>query len=484
MSARTDRKPGQSRSNERAGAAASVLPDEPSCIFRLAGADVYCVDLNVRFAQRLDLDPDLARGRPVRDLLDADPALDILRAVRRCVSGRRLVKASVSGTRSDAAKVVRLNFERIDSEQVLATVPDTAVFGRRQSDKDILETLGAVDGGTIYVLNMQTSSVLFATERVQDIIGYSRERVEGLVADPSAPGSTFFQALFHPDDAAAVAIHFADLRRARDDTVVTLLCRVRHATAGWRWVEARSRVLSRARDGSVERVVGFAVDITEQRQLHADLQATSFALLRAEENERRRIAREIHDSTAQHLVALDLGLSRLEKVVRSNPEGVREWIDEMRSLTRTAHQELRVATFALHPPELEQSGLADTLRDLIRGFGRRTGLEAEFNIEGTPRPVAPAAEHALLRVSQEALLNTHKHARAKVARLRLIYQDTAIAVEIEDDGVGANAGRGKPDAAGVGLQSMKARLAALGGVLSIASGGGGFLVRASIPQPD
>jgi PAS domain S-box-containing protein len=487
MSARTDRKPRQSRSSERTDTVAHVLPDEPSCILRLAGGDTYVVDLNVRFAQRFDLDLDLAlsRGRSVRDLLQAEAALDIMRAVRRCITGRRTVKASVSAARRAGAKVVRLNLRRIDNDLVLATMPDMVVFGRRQSDKDKLETLGAVDGGAIYVTDMQTRSILFATERVNEIIGYSRETIEGLVADPSAPGSEFFQALFHPDDAAAVAIHFADLRRAHDDAVVTLLCRVRHATAGWRWIEARSRVLSRARDGSVERVVGFAVDITEQRQLHADLQATSFALLRAEENERRRIAREIHDSTAQHLVALDLGFARLEKIVRNGPEGVREWVDEMRGLTRTAHQELRVATFALHPPELEQSGLADTLRDLIRGFGRRTGLEVEFHVEGTPRPIAPAAELAVLRVSQEALLNTHKHARAKVAKLRLIYEETAIVVEIEDDGVGAAMGQAKLwDAAGVGLQSMKARLAALGGVLSIVSGRRGFMVRASIPQSD
>jgi signal transduction histidine kinase len=244
-------------------------------------------------------------------------------------------------------------------------------------------------------------------------------------------------------------------------------------------------VLSRTGRGVVERVIGIAVDVTEQRQLSAELRATSFALLRAEENERRRIARDIHDSTAQHIVALDLGLGRLENMAPPGLPGVQEWIEEMRSLTKTAHQELRVATFALHPPELEHTGLADTLRDLIRGFGRRTGLSAEFHIEGTPRTVSPPAEHALLRVSQEALLNIHKHARAKVAKLRLRYEDAAIFLEIEDDGIGAAATQNKLwEAAGVGLQSMKARLAALDGVLSIISGRNGFMVRAHVRLVD
>jgi signal transduction histidine kinase len=217
--------------------------------------------------------------------------------------------------------------------------------------------------------------------------------------------------------------------------------------------------------------------VTERRQLSADLRATSFALLQAEENERRRIAREIHDSTAQHLVALDLGLSRLENMLSRGATEFRDWIDEMRSLTKTAHQELRVATFALHPPELERSGLADTLRDLIRGFGRRTGLAAEFEIEGIPRPADPAIEHALLRVSHEALLNIHKHAQARVAKMRLRYQEASIVLEVEDDGVGSES-----TLAGVGLHSMEARLAALGGSLSLVSSNTGFTVRATIHQ--
>jgi signal transduction histidine kinase len=299
----------------------------------------------------------------------------------------------------------------------------------------------------------------------------------GFVADPGEPQSDFFRSLIHPDDAAAVSAHFSDLRSAGDDNVIALLCRVRHATAGWRWIESRSRVLSRTRQGEVERAVGVSVDITERRQLSADLRATSFALLQAEENERRRIAREIHDSTAQHLVALDLGLSRLENLTREGSPDIRDWTDEMRGLIKTAHQELRVATFALHPPELERSGLADTLRDLMRGFGRRTGLTVEFEIEGVFRPAPPAVEHALLRVSQEALLNIHKHAQARVAKMRLRYLDTRVILEIEDDGVGSESVQ-----AGVGLQSMEARLAALGGSLSLLSRGNGFTVRATIHQ--
>ena len=455
-----------------------ILPPEPSGVFRLAGGNVHIDDFNAAFAVRFGIDARTARGASVKELLPIDAAMTVIRACRRCLGTSRAVKVSVPAANAHGStRYIGLVLKEIAEDSVLATIPETVVFGRRQSDRQLLETLGTIEGGTIYVLDMRSHSVLYATERVEQLLGYPRDAIEGLIVNPALPSSDFFQALFHADDTNAVAAWFTDLRNARNDAVVTLVARVRHATAGWRWVETNARVLARDRNGEVERVVGVASDITERRQLTADLRATSFALLRAEENERRRIAREIHDSTAQHLVALDLGFSRLEHISPDDPAARREWIEDMRSLTRKAQQELRVATFALHPPELERSGLADTLRDLMRGFGRRTGLVADFQVEGVVRPSAPAAEHALLRVCQEALLNIHKHARARVAKLRLRYDEHDVIIEIEDDGVGADTME-----AGVGLQSMKARLAALGGVLSIVNSGTGFLVRASLRQ--
>jgi signal transduction histidine kinase len=455
-----------------------VLGPEPSCIFRLTSGDAQIVDLNAGFAQRFEVDADEVRGRRLREILPAEVALAIIRDLRRTLIGRRSREFVIpQSSVGKGSRFIPVQLKRIGDDSVLATLPQTIAFGRRRSDRQLLETLGAVEGGVIYVVDMKSSSIVYVTERIDKLIGVPREEIEGFIADPTVPDADFFKGIFHPDDVAAVGAHFAELRKADDDTVVALLCRVRHTSAGWRWVECRSRVLSRTKQGEVERVVGVAVDITERRQLSADLRATSFALLQAEENERRRIAREIHDSTAQHLVALDLGLSRLENLLSKGVSDVREWIDEMRSLTRTAHQELRVATFALHPPELERSGLADTLRDLMRGFGRRTGLAVEFEIEGHPRSADPAVEHALLRVSQEALLNIHKHAHARVAKMRLCYQEAAIILEVEDDGIGSDS-----TLAGVGLHSMEARLAALGGSLSLVSTNTGFTVRATIHQ--
>lgn len=453
-----------------------VLGPEPSCVFRMLAGDAKIVDLNDGFAKRFEINSEDVRGQRIREILPPDAALVIVRALRRALIGRRAREVVIpQSSVGKGSRFIPVQLRRIDDDTVLATLPTKIAFGRRQSDRYMLETLGTVEGGVIYVLDMRSSSILYITERVEKLIGIPRHEVEGFVSDPSKPNADFFGSVYHPDDVPAISAHYADLRIADDDTVVALLCRARHTTAGWRWIECRSRVLSRTRTGEVERVVGVAVDVTERRQLSADLRATSFALLQAEENERRRIAREIHDSTAQHLVGLDLGLSRLEHMPMRNEADVKSWVDEMRALTKKAHQELRVATFALHPPELERSGLADTLRDLMRGFGRRTGLVAEFEIEGLPRPAAPDVEHALLRVSQEALLNIHKHARAHVAKMRLRYLPASVVLEVEDDGVGSES-----NLAGVGLQSMEARLAALGGALSITSSSSGFTVRATV----
>lgn len=465
------------RAIARTEVSAALLPSGPSCLLRAAGGDAIIIDINEAFARRFDLNTSRVRGHPVRETMQADAALAVMRGMRRALASRRAVKCTIPATIAAGTRLFRVTMKRTGADTVLASISENVAFGRRQSDSYMLETLGAVEGGIIYVTNLSTDTVEYVTDHIEKLLGYTREQIEGFVVDPSAAHSEFFQGLYYPDDAPAVIAHLADLRMASDDTVLTLLCRMRHATQGWRWIESRSRILSRNRQGAVERVVGVAVDVTEQRQLSIDLKATSFALLKAEENERRRIAGEIHDSTAQHFVALDLGLSRLENMLGPSIGDYRGWIDEMRGLIKQAHQELRVATFALHPPELSRSTLADTLRELIRGFGRRTGIAAEFQLDGVPRPSAPAVEHALLRVSQEALLNIHKHSHARVAKLRLRYEETIVVLEIEDDGIGADL----PET-GVGLQSMEARLAALGGVLSIVSGRGGFMVRASIHQ--
>src|SRR3712207_2334521 len=132
-------------------------------------------------------------------------------------------------------------------------------------------------------------------------------------------------------------------------------------------------------------------------------------LLALQEDERQRIARELHDSTAQHLVAANLGLSGLEAEVRQSPSG-RKVLAEVEGLLTAALRELRIFTYLLHPPNLANDGLQATLRDFVEGFAGRTGLVARIRIREEVDDLPSDLQRTVLRVVQEALTNVHRHA--------------------------------------------------------------------------
>ena len=381
------------------------------------------------------------------------------------------------------------DFTRTSGDRPGFTVPaaanDEVAERAPQVDLSLLEALGAVDGGTIHVVEMPSRRLRFATARVKETFGHSVERLLGETVDPTKPEADLFRQLIHKADKASVGRYLDELERAGDGTVSTLVLRVRHEDGRWLWIESRSRVLERYSDGKARSIIGVSVDVTQQRRLGRYLHGALLDLLHAEEKERRRIARELHDSTSQHLVALDLGLSRLDSMAREEVtrlQALQLRIEEFQTLTQTAQEELRVLTFAMHPPELEKAGLSGTLEALAEGFGRRTGLKVAFKLAGTIKPLAPVVELALLRVSQEALLNVYRHAHANRVAVRLMFKRDSIVLEIEDDGA-ASVAATKAKSAGVGLASMRTRVSAIGGSLSLMRSPTGFQVRVRVGNP-
>lgn len=213
---------------------------------------------------------------------------------------------------------------------------------------------------------------------------------------------------------------------------------------------------------------------------------SALALAQAEQNERRRVGRELHDSTAQLLVAAQLGLSALQRRLKLSGEPRRIVTDIRRSIA-AAQSEIRTFSFMLHPPSLYDGGLPKTLEDFGAGFGLRTGLKVTVEVGEGPWTLPDAAEMALFRVAQEALMNVYRHARARKAAVRLFRDGGFVVLEVEDDGVGMESLRhGKPPAEplGVGVASMLARMRQLDGSLTLDSRGRGLRVRARAPLPD
>jgi signal transduction histidine kinase len=260
---------------------------------------------------------------------------------------------------------------------------------------------------------------------------------------------------------------------------------MRHIDGGWRWVEARERVFGRSRDGGVRRILGFASDVTDRHRLLESLAATSRALLTAEAQERRRIARELHDSVAQHLVAIDLTLSRLERRRRSDDMDQSDLVLDIRDALSAAHREVRTFSYLLHPPDLERLGLETTLRKFLEGFGQRSGLDVNLTVTGVTPVIEPVVELALFRVAQEALMNVHKHAGSNMVDIDLRFEPSSVMLEVRDDGVGLQSSEivrlMSEDSGGVGIAAMKARMSQIGGAVELLPLRKGLLVRAMAP---
>lgn len=220
-------------------------------------------------------------------------------------------------------------------------------------------------------------------------------------------------------------------------------------------------------------------DLTEVLALRRLKREFRTTLTKTQALERERLARELHDSTAQSLAAAGLLVGRLRHDTPN--EEILQAVDELQQLLGEAQQEIRLIAYLAHPPALEKMGLVGALELLLEGFGRRTGLDTEFEIFGDPIPVSAAAEVALYRIAQEALANVHRHARAKRIRLLLCFGKRATHLVIADDGVGIPPGTlADPGSAGVGLASMRARLSEIGGRLGLRRLSPGTAILASV----
>ena len=215
-------------------------------------------------------------------------------------------------------------------------------------------------------------------------------------------------------------------------------------------------------------------DVTELVNLRLMREDFSHSLIEHQGEERRRMAREVHDSTMQLLAGMGLSLGQLKRTRHSRASG--EIVAEMELLLGEAQRELRAIAYLAHAPEVSELGLSKALRQLAGGFGRRTGLNIAINADES-LALSPAAEVAVYRFVQEALSNVHRHARATDAAVGLYQRRSMIHVAVADNGIGMPERLRR----GVGLSSMHDRIDELGGRLMIRSGNPGTVLIASLP---
>jgi len=242
-------------------------------------------------------------------------------------------------------------------------------------------------------------------------------------------------------------------------------------------------------NGTVIRVISSFADITEMKTAERAIHQLSTQLLKLQDEERRRIGRELHDGLAQTVLAVNLSLAQVRQSIPLPDEASSRAFEKARGLLQQMSREIRTLSYLLHPPLLDDLGLVSALKEYVNGFSERSGIAAQLYVLSEFGRLPQAEETALFRIVQESLANIQRHSGSATSRIRLRQEGALVTLEITDFGHGmilptnGNAQAGEVRL-GVGIPGMRERMAQLGGQLDIESGPEGTTVRATILLPD
>jgi signal transduction histidine kinase len=233
-------------------------------------------------------------------------------------------------------------------------------------------------------------------------------------------------------------------------------------------------------DGTFHGYVGGCIDITDRRDAEQMLRDLNRRLILAQEDERRRVARDLHDHLNQQLALLAIDLQQLSLHPPDALETLVESLQAAWQRTADIASDVHTISHRLHPSKLEALGLVATIRAHCRDLSRQS-LKVEFSQQGNPTGIAPDVSLSLYRIVEEALSNVARHSGASEAHVALIERAGEIVLRVSDSGRGFADAAGA--ASGLGLISMRERLQAVGGTLTIASTpGAGTTIEAHVPH--
>jgi len=345
-------------------------------------------------------------------------------------------------------------------------------------------TAGAVG---VWDWNLATNEI-YVDPELKQLLGYTDSEIPNRMDD--------WGAHVHPDDSQSVMARARECIDGRGDSY-EVERRMLHRDGTVLWFLSRGTLVRQA-DGTPDRIVGTDIDITERkraqralleneaalRAYNEEIQDLAGRLIAAQETERTRIARELHDDVSQQLAGLSITLSNLRRRLGARPavEDVQAELSSLQHRTIELAASVRHVSHHLHPGLLQHSGLVAALTAHCADVERQTGLRVSLHADNDFAEIAPESSLCLYRVTQEALRNTVTHARARRADVRLSRSDEDAEIAIGDDGRGFDVTTAGRASGGLGLLSIHERVRLAGGTVSIVSGPGeGTTVQVRIP---
>jgi PAS domain S-box-containing protein len=414
------------------------------------------------------------------DMVSGQPSEDEMR-LRRADGEYRWFLVRTVPLRDEQGNIVKWYGSNIDIED-----RKRAEEALRSSEREQRHIAAQLERERARLVEAQEVSKIGSWEadvKTLDVI-WSEQTHRIFETDPSDfhPTRPKFREFIHPEDRAKVdAAFMASLDKG---SACTVEYRIVMPDGRVKIVEERWRAFH-DEEGKPVRVAGTCRDITERVRAEEELRRLSGQFLRLQDEERRKIAQDLHDSTGQNLVALATMLSQLRSSAPSDERKSRAIISECLGLAEQCIREVRTLSYALYPPELDESGLEGAIRDYVKGFTERSGIQVELQISPSVGKIERNIELALFRVVQESLTNIQRHSGSQQAKIRIDH-NSDVTMEVSDLGHGAPAGvrRGKEELRfeiGVGIQSMQERVKLVGGQLEIDSTSQGTTVRVTVP---
>jgi PAS domain S-box-containing protein len=352
-----------------------------------------------------------------------------------------------------------------------------------------------------------THDDLTSTEQVSDLRGNEQERLRLLWEmtrilpwEAKFPGSTYtyvgeqavnmlgypvedwYQSGFwpkhlHPDDREQAMAKCVEYSNARDNYELDYRMIARDGKVVW-----LHNLVTVVRENNQPKTIrGFSIDITENKQTEAALTDMSGRLINAQEDERRRVARELHDDLNQRMALLSIELEQLGQM--KEPLDLRARLNDLQHQAQEISADIHRISYKLHPSKLDHLGLAAAVKSLCQELSTKGSIEIEFQQRGFPANLPNDATLCVFRIAQEALGNCLKHSGASKARVKLVNNGKEVLLSVSDDGCGFDT-ESSAMTKGLGFTSMRERVRIVGGEIRIHSQAmHGTLIEVVVPMP-